>query len=126
MRATSQVPRHKHDTMSQFDDVIANCKAQMTAQKIECDEALLTKIAKSLGPSIYNKDSGTVATADKGEMETVRKKFLVGKLGCAEGPALDAAIAGAIEKIGKSNPNKLRPVFYYLLVKALGKEAAFA
>ncbi|MEZ6016750.1 MAG: DUF2853 family protein [Planctomycetota bacterium] len=112
--------------MSQFDDVIANCKALMTTQNIECDEALLTKIAKSLGPSIYNKDSGTVATADKGEMETVRKNFVNGKLGCADGPEVDAAIAAATEQIGKSNPNKLRPVYYYLLVKALGKESVFA
>ncbi|MCP3919603.1 MAG: DUF2853 family protein [bacterium] len=112
--------------MSQFDDVIAKCKQQMADQNIDCDENLLTAIAKSLGPSIYNKDSGTVATADKGEVETVKKNFLVGKLGCADGPDLDGAIDRAAEKIGKSNVNKLRPVFYYLLVKDLGKESVFA
>ena len=58
--------------MSQFEDVLAACKKLMADQKITCDEALLTKIAKSLGPSIYNKDSGVVSTADKTELDTVR------------------------------------------------------
>ena len=111
--------------MSQFDDVIATCKKLMADQNIPCDETLLVKIAMSLGPSIYNKDSSVVSTSDKGEMDTVRKNFIAGKLGCAEGPEVEAAIAAATEKIGKSNPNKLRPVFYYLLAQELGNTAVF-
>lgn len=112
--------------MSQFDEVIERCKQLMADQNIDCDDALLTSIAKSLGPSIYNRDSGTVATGDKDEVATVRTKFVLGKLGCEDSPAADAAIERATEAIGRSNPNKLRPVFYYLLVKDLGKEAVFA
>ena len=112
--------------MSKFDEVIANCQKQMADKGIDCDETLLTAIAKTLGPSIYNKDSGTVATADKGEMETVRNNFVTKKLGIEDSAAADAAIAAATEKIGSSTPNKLRPVYYYLLVKELGKESVFA
>jgi hypothetical protein len=111
--------------MSSFEEVITNCKALMAQQNLACDEALLVAIAKSLGPSIYNKDSGTVSTSDKGEMETVRNNFLIKKLGCQDGPALDAAIDAATEKIGRSSASKLRPVYYYLLVKELGKESVF-
>lgn len=111
--------------MSKFDDVIAACKTQMEKCGIECEESLLIAIAKSLGPSLYNKDSSLVASGDKGEINAVKEKFIIGKLG-VEGDAADAAIEVAIEKIGKSNRQKLRPVFYYLLVKHLGKESVYA
>lgn len=111
--------------MSNFDDVIDKCKKQMQDQGIDIDEGLLTSIAKSLGPSIYNADGLTVATGDEGEMATV-KKFATDKLGATEGGDLDAAIGRCTDKIGKSNTHKLRPVFYYLLAKDLGKESAFA
>lgn len=111
--------------MSNFDDVIEKCKKQMTDQNIAIDEALLTAIAKSLGPSIYNADALSVAAADEGEMNTVRG-FMTKKLGCEPGDEMEAALGRAVETIGKSNRNKLRPVLYYLLVKDLGKESVYA
>ncbi len=93
---------------------------------IPSDDALLTKIAKACGPSLYNRDASRVAAGQKGELETIKKTFLIGKLGCSESDNLDGAIKHAIEKIGKSNRNKLRPVFYYLLVKKLGKESIYS
>ena len=110
--------------MSQFDEVIAACKTQMTSCGIDCDEALLKAIAKGLGPSIYDSDGKLVAATDPAEIETVKTNFLAGKLG-VEGDAAEAAITYAIEKIGASNRQKLRPVFYYLIVKNLGKESVF-
>lgn len=111
--------------MSQFDEVFESCKTQMEKCGIDCDEHLLKAIAKSLGPSIYNKDSSLVAAGDKAEIEGVRTNFIAKKLG-VEGEQADAAIAHAIEKIGTSNRQKLRPVFYYLIVKFLGKESVYA
>lgn len=111
--------------MSNFDDVMAKCKDQMEKQNIDIDEALLTAVAKSLGPSIYNADSLVVATGDEGEMQTV-KNFVTKKMGVEAGAEMDGAIAAATEKIGKSNTKKLRPVFYYLLAKELGKESSFS
>ncbi len=110
--------------MSNFDDVIEKCKKQMQDQNIAIDEGLLTAVAKSLGPSIYNADSLVVATGDTKEMETV-KNWATKKLG-VEGPDLDSACDRCTEAIGKSNTKKLRPVYYYLLVKDLKKESVFA
>ncbi len=111
--------------MSKLDDVITKCKEQMTKQGIDCDETLLTNVAKALGPSIYNADALVVATGDKDELQTV-KNWVGKKLGVAEGAELDAALERCTEKIGKSNTKKLRPVYYYLLAKDLGKESVFS
>lgn len=110
--------------MSKTDEVLDKCKKQMEAQNIDIDETLLANVAKALGPSIFNADSLVVATGDEGEMQTV-KAYITKKMGVEPGAEMDAAIAAATEKIGKSNTQKLRPVFYYLLAKELGKESVF-
>lgn len=110
--------------MSKFDEAIDACKAQMSSCNIDCDEILLKNVAKGLGPSIYNKDANLVAAGDPKEIDNIRTKFVNGKLG-VEGAEADAAIEHAIEKIGSSNRQKLRPVFYYLIVKHLGKESVY-
>ena len=104
--------------MSKFDEVIESCKSQMASCGIDCDEALLTAIAKGLGPSIYDADGKLVAATDPNEIETIRSNFIAGKLGVT-GEAAEAAITYAIETIGASNRHKLRPVFYYLIVNNL-------
>ncbi len=115
---------------SKFDEVFESCEKQLTEtateRKVAVDVDLLKKIAKGLGPSIYNKDSLLVAVSQKDEMDGIRKNFLAKKLGCDDAAAQDKAIAEATENIGKSNRNKLRPVFYYYLVKSLGKESVYA
>ena len=111
--------------MSKLEEAVETCKAQMKKQKISCDEKLLTAIAKSLGPSLYNRDARTVAAGQKAELETIKKSFLIKKLKCPDSPQLDKAMEKAIDKIGRSNRSKLRPVFYYLLVKSLKKESVF-
>ena len=111
--------------MSKFDTVIERCIKQMKEQKIPLNRPLLEAIAKSLGPSLYNRDASLVAAGQKSELETIKKKFLIKKLGCEDGPKLDKALAKAVTKIGKSRRNKMRPVFYYLLVRDLGKEDVY-
>ncbi len=111
--------------MSKFDEVVDACKQQMDKCGIACDDKLLLAIAKSLGPSIYNKDSSLVAASNQGEMDNIRTKFIAGKLGVQGGDA-EAALTHAIEALGSSNRQKLRPVFYYLIVKHLGKESVYA
>ncbi len=112
--------------MSKFDDAIEACKKQMEAQSISCDETLLHAIAKGLGPSIYNKDANLVAASDAGEMKTIKEKFIAGKLGVSDEGKQDEAIQYAVDAIGKSNRSKLRPVFYYLIVKKLGKSSVYS
>ena len=111
--------------MGKFDDVMDKCVAQMKEQKIKVDRELLEAIGKSLGPSLYNRDASLVAAAQKSELETIKKNYLIKKLGCEDGPQLDKAIDKAIDKIGRSRRNKMRPVFYYLLVKNLKKESVY-
>lgn len=111
--------------MSQFDEAMTASKALMEKCGIDCDEQLLTAIGKGLGPSLYNADANLVAASDKDEVETIKTNFIKGKLG-VEGAEADAAIQHAIAKIGSDNRQKLRPVFYYLIVKHLGKESVYA
>lgn len=101
------------------------CVQQMKEQKIRVDRPLLDAIGKSLGPSLYKRDALLVAAAQKSELETIKKNFLIKKLGCEDGPKLDKAMQKAVDKIGRSRKNKLRPVFYYILVKELKKESVF-
>ncbi len=111
--------------MSKFDDCMADFKKQLDGIGVSYDEALLTKVAKGLGPSIYNRDSSTVAGSDKSELDRVKANFLVKKLGLKDGPALDSAIKDVIGQIGSATKNKYRAVVYYLLVKKLGKEKVY-
>ena len=92
---------------------------------IDVDAELLAKVTKALGPSIYKDDSETVSSSDKKELDTVKKNFLIKKLGLEESEKLDEAIAKVIETLGSSNRNKYRALFYYLLVKEFGKEAVY-
>lgn len=111
--------------MSKFDEAIADCKTQMADTGIDCDEKLLAAIAKGLGPSLYNRDANLVAASDSTELSNVKTRFISRKLG-VEGPEADAALAYAIERIGASTRNKLRPVFYYLIVRHLQKESVYS
>ncbi len=88
------------------------------------DMTLLTRVTIACGPSIYNADASTVSGSDKSELDTVKNNFLIKKLGLADGPNLDTALADVMETYGRSNRNKYRAVVYYMLTKHFGKEAA--
>lgn len=90
------------------------------------DLALLEKVTIGAGPAIYKADSETVAASDAAELETVKKNFLIKKLGLADSPALDEALAAVIAAYGAGERNKYRVVVYYALVKHFGKEAVYA
>jgi hypothetical protein len=113
--------------MSKRDELIGKYADEIRS-KIgeEPDMDLLRKVTIGCGPSIYNRDGATVSTSSPGEMETVKHKFLIRKLGLSDGPKLDEAIDAAAEKYGRSNAYKHRAVFYYLLVKHFSKEDAYA
>ena len=110
--------------MSKFDEVLTTCKNQMDKCGIKYNEDLLISIAKGLGPSIYKKDAILVSTGDESEVNRIRENFIAKKLG-VEGAKAESAIEYATDKIGSSNRQKLRPVFYYLIVEKLGKESVY-
>lgn len=89
------------------------------------DMDLLTKVTIGCGPSIFNADASTVSGSDKSELETVKKSFLIKKLGLSDGPSLDTALASIMETYGKSNRRKYRAVVYYMLTKHFGKEVVY-
>ena len=113
--------------MSKRDDLIAKYAADIKDKLNQTpDMDLLTKVTIGCGPSIYNADSETVAASDKAELERVKTNFLIKKLGLADSPALMEGINAAVDTYGKSERNKFRAVFYYLLVKHFGKEKVYA
>jgi small subunit ribosomal protein S1 len=93
---------------------------------IEINAELFKLVAKGLGPSIYKEDAELVSSSNKEELETVKKNFLIKKLGLEENEEVfDAAIAKVIETLGSGNKKKYRALFYYLLVKETGTEAVY-
>ena len=112
--------------MSKFDEKVSLYTASAKELGLKIPEDLLRKVAKGLGPSIYLADASLVSGNDQSEKDTVKKNFLIKKLGLADGPALDAAIDEAIEKMGKSNRNKYRALLYSLLVIKFGKESVYS
>ena len=109
--------------MSKFDEAVVKYTADLEAIGAKVDADLLHKVAKGLGPSIYNKDSQLVACSDKAELARVRKNFLVGKLGLADNDSLDGTLSEVCKQYDKRQ--KHRAVFYYLLVQKLGKQGAY-
>lgn len=93
---------------------------------INPDMELLTKVTIGCGPSIYNPDSSIIAGTLQSEIVTVKKNFLIKKLGLADTPALKAGIDIVLEQYGNSNKNKYRAVVYYLLTLHFGRESAYS
>ena len=113
--------------MSKRDDLIAIYADDLkTKCKVNPDIALLTKVTIGCGPAIYDRDASVVAGTNADELETVKKNFLIKKLGLADGPKLDEAISAVLDTYGRSERSKHRAVIYYMLTKHFGKEAVFA
>lgn len=91
------------------------------------DETFLEIVVKNLGPSIYKKDAEAVSCTDPKELETVRKNFLIKKLGFDKEAKemLDGEIQKVCETM-KGTRIKYRATFYYILAKNLNKESALS
>ena len=110
--------------MSKRDELIEKYADQMkTKLGMTPGMDFLRKVTIGCGPSIYNRDSSTVAGTDKSELETVKNNFLIKKLGLSDGPELDAAIASVMSKY--TERMKYRAVVYYMLAKHFGKESVY-
>ena len=89
----------------------------------EVDEDFVAIIVKNLGPSIYKRDAELVSCSDSKELDTVRRNFLIKKLGIeASQGVLDAAIQDVCEEL-KGVRTKYRATFYYSLAKKFKKES---
>ncbi len=112
--------------MSKFEEVMTTVHAECKDCNVKLSNDLLEGVAKSLGPSIYLPDASRVSCSQASEMETVKKNFLIKKLGLDDGPELDKAIQEVCEQLGSSNRNKYRIIVYALLAKKFGKESMFS
>lgn len=112
--------------MGKRDDLIAKYASDLQDKcGMKPDMKLLTAITIACGPSIYRADAEKVSASDKQELETIKKNFLMKKLGLKDSPKLDEGLAACFETYGKSNRNKWRPVVYYLLTKHFRKGSVF-
>ncbi len=106
--------------MTKTEEKIEKYIAEMDKLKISFDKDLFTLVAKGLGPALFRKDTEVVSCGDVSELATVKKNFLIKKHGLEDSEKLDTAINTVCEKMGKSNKNKYRAIFYYLLTEDLG------
>ncbi len=89
------------------------------------DEAIVGKIVNHLGIALQRDnggnltDSGLVSATDQTELDRVRDKWGIGKLGLDEGTA--AHIVGQVAEEMKADRRKNRVTFYYLAAKHAGK-----
>ena len=112
--------------MSKRDDLIQQYAADIREKFGQSpDMDLLTKVTVGLGPAIYNLDASKVSGSDDKELETVKKNFLMKKLGLADSPALMDAINKVIDDYGRSDRNKHRAVIYYMLARHFKKESVY-
>ncbi|MBC6999213.1 MULTISPECIES: DUF2853 family protein [Bacteroidota] len=112
--------------MSKRDDLIAKYAEDIKDKFGETpDMDLLTKVTVGLGPAIYNIDASKVSGGDEKELETVKKNYLIKKLGLADDPKLMDAIKSVMDKYGSSNRNKHRAVVYYQLCKHFDKASIY-
>lgn len=113
--------------MSKLDEKIAAYQEEAKKLGLDLPADLIEKVTRGLGPSIYNRDSESVACSQKSERETVRNNYLRKKLGVdGDDSVLDAAIEEVCEKLGSKNPAKKRALIYALLAKKFGKESVYA
>jgi hypothetical protein len=94
-------------------------KLELYAQELQnfdsnLDLELLETIVDLLGPSIFNDDSETVACSDKEELERIKESSVIEKLELS--PSTED-LEAVCDKMGSSNRNKYRAIFYYLLAK---------
>ncbi len=106
--------------MTKTEEKIEKYIAEMDKLKISFEKDLFTSVAKGLGPALFRKDAEVVSCGDPSELATVKKNFLMKKHGLEDSEKLDTAINAVCEKMGKSNKNKYRAIFYYLLTEDLG------
>ena len=83
------------------------------------NEDTVNKIVKHLGIALRNRDSSLVSCSEKSERERVVEKWCGKKLGIT-GDSAQKAVENVCQTM-KSDRNKSRVTFYYLVAKELNK-----
>ncbi len=103
-----KLEKYKNEAMAQLEK----------AGETNIDEAMLSELVNNLKLVIDNKDAIHVAGSDPSEMETVRKNFIVKKLGENDQEKGKSVCDDVAAKMSGSRM-KNRAAFYYLCKKAL-------
>ena len=111
--------------MSELAEKLAKLKNQAESQLKESgvskiDNTLLDDLVGRMRLIVHNRDAILVSGTDPKELETVRKNFVVKKLGVddkAKGEAAISKVAGQMSSIKQKN----RVAFYYMVQKELKK-----
>ena len=112
--------------MSKRDELIGKYIDQLkTKLDHEPDIDLLRKVTIGCGPSIYRRDSSTVAASDPKEVATVKNNFLIKKLGLIDNQRTDEGLQKVLDFYGSKARTKYRAVVYYLLVREFGRESVY-
>ena len=111
--------------MSELTEKLGKLKEQAKSQLNEAgvsniDENLLDTLVGNMRLIVNNKDAILVSGSDPSELETVRKNFVVKKLGVEDKDVAMNAINKVAKKMAGSKM-KNRAAFYYLVQKELGK-----
>lgn len=88
------------------------------------DEAAVAAMEKTYRLVLSKSDTALVAWSDPAELETVKKNFLIKKLGLSEADGLDAGLDAVGAKLKGVN-RKSRLTVYYLLAEHFNKLGAF-
>lgn len=84
------------------------------------DAGAVEKIVKHLGIALRGRDSSLVSCSDTSELDRVREKWCMKKLGATDVSKCDEII-GAVCEAMKGDRNKNRVTFYYLVAKHMGQ-----
>ena len=109
--------------MSDLDQKLQKFKDEAIAQldkagESAIDDAVLSELVNNLKLVIDNRDALYVAGTDPSEMETVRKNFVVKKLGIDDQDKGKSAVSAVAKQMADSRM-KNRAAFYYLVKKTL-------
>ncbi len=109
--------------MSDLDQKLQKFKDEAVSQltkagEVSIDDAVLGGLVNNLKLVIDNRDALYVAGTDPSEMETVRKNFVVKKLGIDDQEKGKTACSAVAKQMADSRM-KNRAAFYYLVKKAL-------
>lgn len=111
--------------MSELAEKLAKLKTRAESQLKDSgvskiDHELLDDLVGRMKLIVSNRDAMLVSGSDPVELETVRKNFVVKKLGIDDKEKGEAAVTKVAEKMSDIK-QKNRVAFYYMVQKELGK-----
>jgi len=84
------------------------------------DAGIVDKIVKHLGIALRSKDASLVSCSDQSELDRVREKWCMKKLGATDEGRCNSVISSVCETMS-GDRQKQRVTFYYLCAKEMGQ-----